>query len=852
MKKILSCVVLTMLMVFTLGFVSSGYTLVNLKKTDGSNSNLTFRNSSTVVKIPDRYELQGTDFRGAWVSTFVSDIAQYSSETQWKAEVASVLEVFKHYNLNAMIFHVRTHNNAMYDSDLNPIASWWTKVNFDTFDPLTYLIDECHKAGIEFHAWMNPYRISTLTSDINTAVANGQYLGEALPAVNVANDPANLIAGSSGVILNPGLPHVRDFIVDTCMEVVEKYDVDAIHFDDYFYISGAEDSATRAQYNTQGLSLDNWRRQQVDLFIEQLHDEMTAFNKANNKAVQIGISPSGIYKNGNGSVESGSNTSGFAHYGSYLYSDTYKWAKEGWIDYLLPQSYWAFEHKTAGYADVMSWWDKAFAVEGIDCLLYSGIGYYMADSESNTYSWQTNMKELANQLTYLTSLENVDGYSLYSYKYMESAYHGGTAASAQQVNNAESAGCFSDVALVPEIETMEPIILGKVQNVKQTSNRITWDSIENAKAYVVYRSSGEITYDESEIVAIVGTTSWTAPSSTKYNYDVCPLSRTNTVGGNAYVAKLPEMLDKINVPSKASNDFNLPKVNGVTWSLKTTTDVVTLSGNSVIINNPEEDTNVVFVATLDLNGIVATKEFNVTIQTKGKASFTLETDTSTSYIIGTEVEENGGEVNGRTIQVGYNRCLYLGSDAPHSYRQQYNLTSSNPDVATIDAFGTITAVSKGKTVIRAEYKADTSKWSEMTIYVYETKGTLHTVVFQGEDGSTLSTQMVFSGEAAIAPKAPSKDGYVFNGWDKAFTNVTSDLTIKATYKLADVEYLPGDLNNDGLIDTNDVIYLLMHTYFSDEYVVEQNCDYNNDTVVDTNDVIYLLMHTYFKEEYPLV
>ena len=162
------------------------------------------------------------------------------------------------------------------------------------------------------------------------------------------------------------------------MEVVENYDVDAIHFDDYFYISGTNDDATYAAYNPKGLGRADWRREQVNLFIEQLHDAMTEYNSKNNKAVQLGISPSGIYKNGNGSVSSGSNTSGFAHYGDYLYSDTYKWAKEGWIDYLLPQSYWAFEHPSAGYADVMSWWNKAF--EGLDCLLYSGIGYYMADS----------------------------------------------------------------------------------------------------------------------------------------------------------------------------------------------------------------------------------------------------------------------------------------------------------------------------------------------------------------------------------------------------------------------------------------------------------------------------------------
>ncbi|MBQ8292385.1 MAG: family 10 glycosylhydrolase, partial [Bacilli bacterium] len=355
MKKITILTTLVFTLLFSLGFKTSAYSLVDLASTDGGV--VTYRGSDEVVQIPDVYELNGTEFRGAWVSRFAGDIGSYVDKETWISDVAGLIEVFKAYNLNTMIFHIRTHNNALYDSDLNPIASWWTEVDFDEFDPLEYLIDECHKAGIEFHAWMNPYRITTKTNDIEEAMAEGQYLGEKVPSSNPARFAGNLIAGKAGVILNPGLPKVRDFIVETCMEVVRKYDVDAIHFDDYFYISGSVDDDTFAKYNPKKLSLADWRREQVNLFIEQLHDEMIAYNEEFDKAVQIGISPSGIYRNGNGSVESGSNTAGFAHYGDYLYSDTYKWAKEGWIDYLLPQSYWAFEHPSAGYADVMDWWN---------------------------------------------------------------------------------------------------------------------------------------------------------------------------------------------------------------------------------------------------------------------------------------------------------------------------------------------------------------------------------------------------------------------------------------------------------------------------------------------------------------
>ena len=774
MKKIIFSVILLTCMIVSLGFTTNAYNLVKLEKVGGGY--VTYRNSSTVVEIPNKYELNGTEFRGAWVTPFVGDMSGYSNESSWKNEVAEVIKIFKYYNLNAMIFHVRTHNNALYKSKLNPVAKWFQSADFDKFDPLTYLIDECHKAGIEFHAWMNPYRISTETTDVNVASKNGQNLGASLPDANIAKDPANLINGSSGVILNPGLPKVRDFIVDTCMEVIENYDVDAIHFDDYFYISGTNDTATYNAYNPKGLSKADWRREQVNLFIEALHDAMTEYNTKNNKAVQLGISPSGIYKNGNGSVSSGSNTNGFAHYGDYLYSDTYKWAKEGWIDYLLPQSYWAFEHPSAGYADVMDWWNKAFA--GLDCLLYSGIGYYMADGSN--YSWTTNMNEMTNQLTYLTKLSNVSGYCLYSFKYARAAYNGGTSNSNKQMNNAYKAGCFSDVALVPEIKNMTPIVLGEVENLQVNGKTLTWKQNQDAKAYVIYRSKGEITYDESEIVAVVGgktsTITWTDSSSGSYYYDVCPLSRTNTVGGKAY-------------------------------------------GSNV-----------------------------------EKPSFVIELDTSDK---GSEVTQNGGAINNNTIGVGYTRYLYLGEGAPNTSRLQYNLTSSNTSVVTISQWGTITGVSEGTAVIRAEYKEDPSIWGEITIYVYGNQTKIYTVTFKDMDGTVLSTQNVFSGKDAAAPIVNDKyidnTFYDFQGWDKVYTNVNSDLVITAVYKTSVVEYILGDVNKDVFVDSNDAIYLLYHVMLgSGKYPVNQNVDYNGDKVIDSNDAIYLLYHVMLgTDKYPL-
>ena len=176
-----------------------------------------------LIFIPKKITVKGeyinpeTEFRAVWISNFVNDVSSYTTEANFKSEMTKVFNIMEHYNLNAMIFHVRTHNNAMYDSDLNPVSSWWSNVNFATFDPLEWLISEAHKRGIEFHAWMNPYR-----------VLSTRY-GESLPASNPANNPDNLLTYNGNSILDPGLPLVREFLVDTVLEVIEKYDVDAIH-----------------------------------------------------------------------------------------------------------------------------------------------------------------------------------------------------------------------------------------------------------------------------------------------------------------------------------------------------------------------------------------------------------------------------------------------------------------------------------------------------------------------------------------------------------------------------------------------------------------------------------------------
>lgn len=513
-------------------------------------------------EVKATYTNKDSEMRAVWVTPWGGDanLITYTTEAKFKENMNYIFAVMEEYNLNTIIYHIRTHNAAYYKSTLNPKASLWSNVDFDTFDPLAWVIEESHKRGIEFHAWLNPYRLSSSSSATKEGIA-AEYTNFPL---NAASNPDNILISTAGAILNPGKQEVRDFIVDTVVEIMDNYDIDAIHFDDYFYanmgangatsgtntIINEEDQITYEAYidsnpncgysKTSATDKANWRRSQVDAFIEQLSNTMRTYNQENNRYVQLGIAPTGIYKNGNGTVTydangnavtTGSATGGQTHYSSYLFCDTVKWCNEEWIDYILPQSYWATNHPTASYYEVMGWWDKVVKYKNVN--LYSGLGLYMADESSNTRNWQTDPDELLNQLTYITTLENCDGASFYNFNTLRKGYDGSSSMSATQTQNLGKT--FWDREVVqPEIKSMTKVTLGKVNNFNANNNTLTWDKLPNAKFYAIYRSATDLTFSSSELVDIVGgsseTFSWTDSDTGNYEYGIRALSYTNTLG----------------------------------------------------------------------------------------------------------------------------------------------------------------------------------------------------------------------------------------------------------------------------------------------------------------------------------
>lgn len=498
-----------------------------------------------------------TEFRAAWASHLIGSMPKYTNEAQFKARANEILDILEHYNYNALIMHLRTHNNAYYVSELSPKAAAFEQVNFNQFDPMLWFIEATQARGIEFHAWLNPYRLGT------------NYVGQ-MPAANPASNSANILSYNGASILNPGLPHVRQFVSDTIVEILDRYPVDAIHFDDYFYINLGANGATsgdntiinepdQSTFVTYGAGYDtnsaaskaDWRRHQVNLMVEGVSNTIKNYNQANNRHVQFGISPTGIYKNGNGVVTydsnghpitTGSDTGGQTHFSSYLFADSLKWVTEGWIDYLIPQSYWADSHPVASYTKLMSWWNKVF--KHLDVNLYSGMGVYMADS-SNTYGWKTNPNELKQQLEYIRSLDHVDGFSMYSYNYIDSAYKNAANYSTTQIKNAES--LWGNIAVLPEIKSMTPIMPGVVSNLKHENGILSFNKADDAKQYYIYRSQNEFTYDPSEIIGVIRSSDetlsfHTGDTSGTYQYDVRALSYTNTLG-DPYVQSDVEVID---------------------------------------------------------------------------------------------------------------------------------------------------------------------------------------------------------------------------------------------------------------------------------------------------------------------
>jgi len=344
------------------------------------------------------------EFRGVWIAT-VNNIDWPSAPglpvSVQKRELTELIERIERLNLNVVIIQVRPASDAFYPSEIEPWSHFLTgkqglaPVSF--FDPLAFAIELCHSKGMELHAWFNPFRVRN----------NGYY--ELSPNSFAALNPRYTHLFDNKLFLDPGIPQVRNHIVKVIMEVVRKYDIDAIHFDDYFYpypIRGRKypDTKTFSTYGKRFYpnKLSDWRRDNINKFIEVLHDSIKAFKPS----VKLGVSPFGVWRNKSDDPNGSPGVKATTSYDD-LYADVYKWLANDWIDYVIPQLYWEQGNIFGDFTVLAKWWnDHCFGKP-----LYLGQALYKSAGYSKVF---TNPTEISEQISILRKFKNVGGFALYS------------------------------------------------------------------------------------------------------------------------------------------------------------------------------------------------------------------------------------------------------------------------------------------------------------------------------------------------------------------------------------------------------------------------------------------------------
>ncbi|MEV1244722.1 glycoside hydrolase family 10 protein [Nonomuraea sp. NPDC050022] len=446
------------------------------------------------VRYPKR------QLRGIWIAT-VKNIDWPSrtglSVAKQQAEYLKILDAAVKRRFNAVFVQVRPASDALYKSSIEP----WTQYLTGTagkdpgWDPLPFLIAEAHKRGLEFHAWFNPYRAS--------------YDGDVadLPANHPARQhPGWTVKYDGRLYYNPGLPAVREHVTKVVTDVTRRYDIDGVHFDDYFYPYPGEggtfnDAAAFTKYG-KGKNLADWRRDNVDKLIAQVDEAV----HATKKYVKFGVSPFGIWRN-KAEDPTGSKTSGMSAYDS-IYADARHWIKAGTVDYVMPQLYWSRGFKAADYRALAPWW--ANEVKGTDVDLYIGQALYRVGTRDDK-AW-TKPGELSAHLTLNREYRQIGGDVYFSAAQLLSNPLGAVDRLAKEH--------YSRPALLPLIKDRGGEAPAKPAAVKAAGQVISWKASQGARSYAVYEvpKSGQDcqAVDARNLVAVVTTPTFTAGAPGTY------------------------------------------------------------------------------------------------------------------------------------------------------------------------------------------------------------------------------------------------------------------------------------------------------------------------------------------------
>ena len=457
------------------------------------------------------------EFRGAWIQCVNGQFLCMTTE-KMQSTLSFQLDELQKDGCNAIIFQVRPECDALYPSSLEPWSRFLTgqqgKAPSPYWDPLQWMVEQCHKRGMELHAWINPYRAKTKTTSL-------------LASNHVAvRHPERVFSYDGQFIMNPALEENRIYICNVVADILRRYDVDGLHIDDYFYPypAAGQTIPDAKQYSEMSNGINNivyLCACNVNLFIKHLHDTIAKVKPW----VKFGVSPFGIYRNKKSSPI-GSNTNGLQNYDD-LYADVLLWINNGWIDYCVPQIYWQIGHPTADYTTLIEWWNHNAG----------GRPLYIGEDVERTVKYadpsNVNSHQLPAKMNLHQQLHNVKGTVLW---YAKAA-----------VDNVGNYGTLlrTNYWRTPALQPLMPFIDNKAPK-KPKKVKPVWTSDgymlfwtapkgkgwkDEATKYVVYRfgKNDRINYDDpTKIITITTDTFCKLPydnGKEKYTYSVTALDR---------------------------------------------------------------------------------------------------------------------------------------------------------------------------------------------------------------------------------------------------------------------------------------------------------------------------------------
>lgn len=468
------------------------------------------------------------EVRSVWMATVwaLDWPSSTRSTTAQKNEMVKYLDVLQKNNFNAVYFQVRTMSDAFYKSSYEPWSSYLTGTRGKDpgWDPLAFVVEECHKRGMECHAWVNPYRFSTGS---NWSTAQDQALKSA--GMLLAYTKSD---GKTTTILNPGLESVRKRIVDVCKEIISNYDVDGLVFDDYFYPEGIPVTSSAGDYDLwqksgASMTFGDWRRNNVNQMVADVY-KMVQQQKP---YVRFGISPAGAACTSAAvAAKHGIDRCPVASDWQYdgIFSDPVAWLEAGTIDYISPQLYWKTNHKTNPFGPMTKWW--SYVAKHFGRHHYASHSISFLNSSNTTSDWEEIGKQVQFSRDYTEN--EAPGAVFYSAAYVTGKKQSGFG-EWLQVNK------FQNKALTPAIDWKKSD-LEKVQvsALNKRATVLSWAGVDNVRysVYAVPESVNVETLDSNipaeYLLGVSYKTTYTMPDDKKsgYNYAVCVLDRY----GNEY------------------------------------------------------------------------------------------------------------------------------------------------------------------------------------------------------------------------------------------------------------------------------------------------------------------------------